>query len=175
MNWYNTGAFCYSFRDTPQYPLPLSRWQPRGKGFLFMITVTYCGEDYQCTKVYKGSDYIHLADSSGYIIATFSGISNFNGFSITGGTWTVPTDADSCFIAVVGDGGTLLKGSNTCSDISTALTTADTAKTTVDAAMPRSGGTFTGNAMHTVPIALGTPFVTEPFKTPAAAMSSLTQ
>ena len=110
-----------------------------------MITVMYCGEEYRCSVAYKGADYIHLVDAAGVLSAAFSGIKDFSGFTISGGDWTVPTDDDSCPIAVVKDDGTLSKGNNTCNDISKAMTTADAAKTVADAAMPMSGGTFSGN------------------------------
>jgi len=117
-----------------------------------MITVTFGGEEFHCAVAYKGADYIHLVDESGALSATFSGITDFSGFTISGGTWSALTDDDDCFIAVVKDDGTLSKGGSTCNDISTALTTADAAKSVADAAMPIRGGTFT-DAVSAAPTA----------------------
>ena len=70
-----------------------------------MITVTFLGETYSCEVALKGADFIHLLDENGCMVAAFDGISDFSGFAISGGSWTSPTDADSCCIATIGEDG----------------------------------------------------------------------
>lgn len=70
-----------------------------------MITVTFLGEIYSCEVALKGADYIRLLDENGCMVAAFEGISDFSGFAISGGSWTSPTDADSCCIATIGEDG----------------------------------------------------------------------
>jgi len=41
------------------------------------------GKAISCSKAVKGANYIKLYDSSGNVIATFSGISDFSGYSLT--------------------------------------------------------------------------------------------
>lgn len=93
-----------------------------------MATITYLGESFDCATALKGSDYIHLLNENGEMIATFDGISDFKDFSITDGDWTSPTADHNCFVAVVKDDGMMGKGNHKCSDI-----------------LPTSGGTITGN------------------------------
>ena len=109
-----------------------------------MITVTVYGESYECVTAYKGSDYIRLMDANGMVSASFTGISDFSGFSISGGSWSTPAEADDSSIMVAMEDGSISKGSNTCSDISSALSTATAAESISNAAMPKSGGIFTG-------------------------------
>jgi hypothetical protein len=47
------------------------------------MILTVNSQTYSCTKAVKGTDYIKLYDSSGNCIATFSGISDFSGYSYT--------------------------------------------------------------------------------------------
>ena len=82
-----------------------------------MITVTYLGESYECTTAIKGSNYIHLLDSSGCMIASFDGISDFRGFSISGGTWCVPKAEGECKVAVIREDGTIAEGGHVCKDL----------------------------------------------------------
>lgn len=89
-----------------------------------MATITYLGESYNCATALKGSDYIHLLDSNGEMIAAFDGISNFSAFSITNGDWTSPTPEKDCYVAVVKDDGTMGQGNHKCSDILTVTSTA---------------------------------------------------
>lgn len=82
-----------------------------------MITVTYLGESYECTTAIKGSNYIHLLDSSGCMIASFDGISDFRGFSISGGSWCVPKSEGECKVAVIREDGTIAEGGHVCKDL----------------------------------------------------------
>ena len=82
-----------------------------------MTTITYLGKSYTCTTALKGSDYIRLLDAEGTLIATFDGISDFSGFSISGDSWTTPTAEDNCHLAVVKDDGTMGKGAPRSCDI----------------------------------------------------------
>ena len=75
-----------------------------------MATITYLGESHDCATALKGSDYIHLLDSDDNLIASFDGIIDFSGFSITDGDWTSPTPEEECYVAVVKDDGTIGKG-----------------------------------------------------------------
>ena len=109
-----------------------------------MITVTVYGETYECVTAYKGSDYIRLVDAIGMVTASFTGISDFSGFSISGGNWSTPAEPDNSPIMVALEDGSISKGSSTCSDISSALSAATAAESIANAAMPKSGGSFTG-------------------------------
>lgn len=84
-----------------------------------MATVNYLGESYSCTTALKGADYIHLLDVNGDMIAAFDGITKFDGFTISGGTWVTPTAESDCYLAVVKDDGTMGKGGHKCCDIVT--------------------------------------------------------
>lgn len=82
-----------------------------------MITVTYLGESYECTTAIKGSNYIRLLDSSGCMIASFDGITDFRGFSISGGSWCVPKSEGECKVAVIREDGTIAEGGHVCKDL----------------------------------------------------------
>lgn len=82
-----------------------------------MATVNYLGESYPCSVALKGADYIHLLDEGGYLIAAFDGITSFSGFTISGGSWTVPPSDDDCYLAVIRKDGTIGKGGHRCSDV----------------------------------------------------------
>lgn len=86
-----------------------------------MATVMYRSLSFECATAIKGSNYVHLLDSSGKMIVAFDGVSNFNDFSIQNGSWKTPTPTDDCYLAVVKDDGTVGKGGHRCSDIPTAL------------------------------------------------------
>lgn len=86
-----------------------------------MATVKYMGVEYPCSKAVKGDDYVHLVNANGKLIVAFDGVSDFSGFTITGGNWIIPTPEDECYLAVVKDDGTVGKGGHRCSDIPTAL------------------------------------------------------
>lgn len=99
-----------------------------------MATVNYLGESYTCSVALKGADYIHLLDAGGYLIAAFDGITNFSGFTISGGSWTVPASDNDCYLAVIREDGTIGKGGHKCSDVRTdeviPVTRGGTGKTT---------------------------------------------
>lgn len=82
-----------------------------------MITVTYLGDNYECTTALKGKDYIRLLDSAGCMIASFEGITNFSGFTISGGTWTAPKTEGECKVAVIREDGTIAEGGHVCKDL----------------------------------------------------------
>lgn len=82
-----------------------------------MITVTFNGESYECAVALKGADFIHLLDANDEKVAFFDGVSNFSGFSISGGSWTTPTTPDECYLVTMGEDGILRKGGHKCSDI----------------------------------------------------------
>lgn len=86
-----------------------------------MAIVTHLGQEYSCSIALKGVDYIHLLNELGQMTVAFDGVSDFSGFSITDGSWTLPTPEGECFLAVVKDDGTIGKGGHRCSDIPTAL------------------------------------------------------
>lgn len=86
-----------------------------------MATVKHMGVEYPCSTALKGDDYVHLLNANGKIIVAFDGVSDFSGFTITGGEWVSPTPEDECYVAVVKDDGTMGRGSHRCSDIPTAL------------------------------------------------------
>lgn len=70
-----------------------------------MPTVTYAGNTYTCTKALKGSNFIKLFNDAGVIVASFEGISNFNSFSISGGSWVSPKASTECPVALVQEDG----------------------------------------------------------------------
>lgn len=59
-----------------------------------MALVTHLGKEYSCTTAVKGEDYIHLFNENGQLTTVFDGISDFSGFSITGGAWTTVPHGD---------------------------------------------------------------------------------
>lgn len=84
-----------------------------------MITVTFLGESYECTTALKGSNYIHLLDDMGCMIASFDGVSDFSGFEISGGEWCVPKSESECKVAVIREDGTITEGGHVCKDLLT--------------------------------------------------------
>lgn len=122
-----------------------------------MATVSYLNENYECSVALKGADYIHLLDEGGYLIAAFDGITSFSGFTISGGSWTVPAPDNDCYLAVVRDDGTITKGGHKCCNVLTNTDTipvsrGGTGATTVAAARNALG---LGNTSGAVPIANG--------------------
>lgn len=71
-----------------------------------MAVVTCNGKSFTCNKAIKGTDYVHLIDASGVMIAAFDGVSDFSVFSISGGSWTSPTATTENSVAVVKEDGT---------------------------------------------------------------------
>jgi hypothetical protein len=53
------------------------------------MKVIIYGEEYQCFRAVKGSDYVELYDDT-TCIAKYSGISSFEGYEIEGGEWETP-------------------------------------------------------------------------------------
>ena len=82
-----------------------------------MATVTYLNESYECAVAFNGADYIHLVDANGDMVASFDGVTDFSGFTISGGNWTTPASNDDCYLAVIREDGTIGKGGHKCSDI----------------------------------------------------------
>lgn len=54
------------------------------------MIIKYYNQELECAKAVKGTDYIKLYDNNNTEIASFIGISNFNGFEIIGGDWSTP-------------------------------------------------------------------------------------
>lgn len=71
------------------------------------MTVTVCGVSYSCATALKGSDYVRLLDSAGDCVAAFDGITDFNAFAISGGSWTTPKSSAACNLAVVHEDGSV--------------------------------------------------------------------
>lgn len=119
-----------------------------------MITVTYNDISIECSKALKGSDYVHLLDSSGRIIAAFEKVKDFSAFTISGGKWTTPTVADNCYIAVLGDDGTVQKSNKKASDVAMAANvyTKEQIKSLlapdVSFLASRDGGELPGGSQH---------------------------
>lgn len=82
-----------------------------------MATVTYLGENYECSVAIKGDDYIHLLDENGMMIAAFDGVTNFSNFMISGANWYTPVSDNYCYVAVVREDGTIGKGGHLCSSL----------------------------------------------------------
>lgn len=79
-----------------------------------MALVTYLGESYECSVALKGDDYIRLLDASGAMIVSFEGVSDFAGFSISDGDWTIPAKDHDCHVAVIREDGSIGKGGHRC-------------------------------------------------------------
>lgn len=53
-----------------------------------MANVIVCGSTYECAIAYKGPDYVRLVDSTGKLVASFEGVTDFSIFAISNGDWT---------------------------------------------------------------------------------------
>lgn len=82
-----------------------------------MPTLVYLGESYDCTTAIKGDDYIRLLDKNGVLLASFDGISDFTKFELKNGSYTSPTADHDCYLAVIRDDGSVVKGGHRCSDV----------------------------------------------------------
>lgn len=82
-----------------------------------MAVVTFLNNSIECATALKGSDYIHLLDADGVMIAAIDGITDFTGFAISDGEWTTPTAEHNCYLAVIRDDGTIGKGGHRCCDV----------------------------------------------------------
>lgn len=90
-----------------------------------MATVTYLGESYECTTALQGTDYIHLLDKNGDMIAAFDGVSDLDAFEITGGEWVTPADANDCYLAVFREDGRVEKSNRKVCDVASVFHIAD--------------------------------------------------
>lgn len=84
-----------------------------------MATVSYQDITIECATALKGIDFVHLLDESGTMIAAFDGVSDFSGFSITGGSWVTPADPHECYVAVLREDGSIAAGGHRCCDLCT--------------------------------------------------------
>lgn len=82
-----------------------------------MPNVTFSGTTYACAIALKGSDYVHLLDANNDLIVSFDGVSHFSGFTISGGSWTIPSADHDCHVAVVREDGAIGKGGHRCSTL----------------------------------------------------------
>ena len=65
------------------------------------MKVTVYGTEYECSKSEKGNDFVRLYDERGNVFAEFLGISNFSGYLISGGDWSVPEPTQEQRIAAI--------------------------------------------------------------------------
>lgn len=72
---------------------------------------------YECTTALKGDNYVHLFDENGAMVAAFEGVSDFSAFSLGGGEWTNPGPIDDCYVAVIGEHGSIRKSPRKFSSI----------------------------------------------------------
>ena len=54
------------------------------------MIVTVYGDPYECAKAIRGKDFVDLYNEDGELVAGFSGISDFSGYTIEGGDWSKP-------------------------------------------------------------------------------------
>lgn len=100
-----------------------------------MITINFCNMTFTCEKAIKGSDYVHLVDADGNLIACFEGVTDFGQFTISGGSWTMAPSNDSCEIAVVGADGVIRKSTKKAANITALQTKVSNLESTI-AALP---------------------------------------
>ena len=86
------------------------------------ITVTYNGKTYSCATALKGPDYVHLIQSSGKLFVAFDGVTDFSGFTLTGGSWTNVSSTDKP-LAAIGSDGKLLQSSYSERSVGSAVPT----------------------------------------------------
>lgn len=63
-----------------------------------MITVTVYNEIYECTKAIKGKDFINLYNANNECFISFNGIRSFEGYSISGGDWSIPDPTETEYL-----------------------------------------------------------------------------
>ena len=85
-----------------------------------MPTLKYLGDSYSCATAIKGTDYIHLLDETGMMVAAFDEIADFSGFTLENGSYTDPTAAQERLVAVVGDDGAVGRSEQRICDLATA-------------------------------------------------------
>lgn len=76
------------------------------------------GEKYACARAVKGADYIQLYDAHGAVTVEFSGISDFSGYSISGGDWKNPAPTVDARLAALES---LLQGAPSVQELIEAL------------------------------------------------------
>lgn len=103
-----------------------------------MPTVTFNEESYTCSIALKGTDYIHLLNQDGDMIAAFDGIVSFTDFSISDGDWTSPKDDNSLPLAVIREDGTQGQAEYTAADIVAAQSAAGAAHEAATAAQSKA-------------------------------------
>lgn len=109
-----------------------------------MATLTYFGVSYECTRVIRGDDYVHLLDSADNLIVAFDGVKNFDNFTLTGCSYSTPTPDHDCFVAVIRDDGTIAKGSHRCSAIANVFR--------ANITVPAAGWSDTAPYTQTIPV-----------------------
>ena len=82
-----------------------------------MPKVRFYGNTYACATALRGDDYIRLLDTTGLLVASFDRVTDFTGFTISGGSWTIPSADHDCHVAVVRDDGSIGKGGHKCSSL----------------------------------------------------------
>lgn len=65
-----------------------------------MIKLIFNGEEIECTKAIKGTDFIQVFDGEN-VIAEFSGISDFAGYTLEGGEFSLPAITDKESIEIL--------------------------------------------------------------------------
>lgn len=106
-----------------------------------MAILTYLNTEYVCDTAIKGTDYIHLVDAEGCMIAAFDGITDFSAFSISDGDFTDAMDHNDCYVAVIREDGTVAKGGHKCRDIAPVQV----------AELPESGTALADDALYVIP------------------------
>lgn len=79
-----------------------------------MAIVTHGGIEYPCSTALRGADYVHLLNENGKMIVAFDGVTDFTGFAITDGSWSIPASDNDCHVAVVREDGNIGKGNHKC-------------------------------------------------------------
>lgn len=82
------------------------------------MLVSFGNIEYECSTALKGDNYVHLFDQNGAMVASFEGVSDFSGFTfLSGGNWTYPDSIDDCYVAVIGEYGSIRKSPRKFSSI----------------------------------------------------------
>ena len=51
------------------------------------VTIKIYGEIYECSRAARGANFVRLYDKNNNCIASFNGITNFEGYEIIDGEW----------------------------------------------------------------------------------------
>jgi len=54
------------------------------------MILTFLGEGYECARAEKGADWIKLYGAAGDCTVVFTGISDFDGYALSGGAFEAP-------------------------------------------------------------------------------------